>query len=348
MKRSAGGGGGPWKAALSLGGRPTRGTRRGCGAAEVGGLREAPAGSPRLPWPAQCPPRAAERRPVRGRRLFPCAAGRLGCPEEGQALDPQQNCSQTQYEAHGRCCRRCPQGMRVRVPCTEGSATSCGPCPAGQFQSGWTKERECTPHRYCDRNAGLVVLLHGNATQNAVCRCQNGTHCSGHECQICQPNKDCGPGEGVGQAATHTRDTTCIECPVGFFSNLSSATAPCQRWSSCETTGLVHKANGTRFSDTLCEEAPKARLGVLVPLALAAVTVALGCVGLLLWLQRRQRLRKEFPQWRYNEGQQDPLRRQPEEDDDDDDACPDLPTQETQPSTQADGKESRLAEPECP
>ncbi|XP_077192269.1 tumor necrosis factor receptor superfamily member 5 isoform X4 [Paroedura picta] len=272
----------------------------------------------------------------------------LMVPLLGQALDPQQNCSQTQYEAHGRCCRRCPQGMRVRVPCTEGSATSCGPCPAGQFQSGWTKERECTPHRYCDRNAGLVVLLHGNATQNAVCRCQNGTHCSGHECQICQPNKDCGPGEGVGQAATHTRDTTCIECPVGFFSNLSSATAPCQRWSSCETTGLVHKANGTRFSDTLCEEAPKARLGVLVPLALAAVTVALGCVGLLLWLQRRQRLRKEFPQWRYNEGQQDPLRRQPEEDDDDDDACPDLPTQETQPSTQADGKESRLAEPECP
>lgn len=48
-------------------------------------------------------------------------------------------------------------------------------------------------------DAGLVVRTPGSATQNAACRCQDGTHCSSHECQTCRANKRCGLGEGVQQ-----------------------------------------------------------------------------------------------------------------------------------------------------
>lgn len=49
-------------------------------------------------------------------------------------------------------------------------------------------------------DAGLVVHIPGSPTRNVVCQCQTGTHCSGRECQSCQENKACGPGEGVEQA----------------------------------------------------------------------------------------------------------------------------------------------------
>ncbi|KAL8179810.1 UNVERIFIED_CONTAM: hypothetical protein K2H54_073111, partial [Gekko kuhli] len=258
------------------------------------------------------------------------------------ALDPQQqqNCSRTEYEAHGKCCSRCPPGKKVSVLCTEGSDTTCTPCLAQRFQDAWTKQTVCTPHRYCDHNVGLVVRIQGDATRDVLCQCRSGTHCSGRECHTCRENTACGPGEGVGQAATDVRDTVCTDCPVGFFSNVSSATASCQQWSSCEATGLVQKAGGTRFSDTVCEEASKVRSGVLVPVALAAVIAALVCVGLLLW-HRRRRHQEDLKRHR----NQDPLdpERGPRENDE---SCPALPIQETRPTSQEDSKDSRLAEQE--
>ncbi|XP_015263913.1 PREDICTED: tumor necrosis factor receptor superfamily member 5 [Gekko japonicus] len=258
------------------------------------------------------------------------------------AVDPQQqNCSRTQYEAHGKCCSRCPPGKKVSVPCAEGSDTVCAPCQSERFQDGWTQQTFCTPHRYCDQNVGLVVHIHGDATRDVVCQCQSGTHCSGLECHSCRENKACGPGEGVEEAATSERDTICTDCPAGFFSNVSSPTASCQPWSSCEATGLVHKADGTRFSDAICEDASKVRSGVLVPVALAAVILSLGCVGLLLWHRRRRR--QDLPKWHHNADLLDPERREPGESDD---PSPTLPIQETRPTTQEDDKDSCVAEQE--
>ncbi|XP_054835195.1 tumor necrosis factor receptor superfamily member 5 [Eublepharis macularius] len=272
-----------------------------------------------------------------GRQAAWAAGGGLLLALACLALDPEQKCNRTQYEAHGKCCSRCPPGQRVSVPCSNDSDTACASCRPQHFQNGWTKQTVCTPHRYCDQNAGLVVHIQGSAEQNVVCRCRNGTHCSSRECQSCRENKVCQEGEGAQQTATDTTDTVCAECPVGFFSNISSATASCQPWSSCWAAGLVHKTDGTRSTDVVCEEAHRSRSLALALVPLAAVIVVLGGLGLLLW--RRRLHRRELQKQQKN---------QPAEDDfEEDKGCPALPVQETLPMTQeAEGKDSRLAEQE--
>nr|XP_020662696.1 tumor necrosis factor receptor superfamily member 5 isoform X3 [Pogona vitticeps] len=172
------------------------------------------------------------------------------------ALEQGPNCNATQYlqqmPSGDWCCSRCPPGQKVKTPCDGESDTVCQPCETEHFQAGWTKEKHCTPHTYCDPNAGFLLHVPGTATRDAECRCRNGTHCSSPECQVCRPSKPCGPGEGVQKEASHLEDTVCVECPEGFFSSVVSATAPCQPWSRCVDRNLVQKANGTRHSDVTC------------------------------------------------------------------------------------------------
>ncbi|KAJ7332307.1 hypothetical protein JRQ81_014487 [Phrynocephalus forsythii] len=169
------------------------------------------------------------------------------------ALEQGPNCKPRQYLEEEQCCSKCPPGQKVAAVCAGEADTVCVPCESQHFQAGWTKEKHCTPYKYCDQNAGLLLHAPGTATQDAECRCQKGTHCSSPECLTCRPNKACGLGEGVQQEASHLEDTVCAGCPEGFFSNVSSATAPCQPWSSCADRNLVQKAKGTRESDVICD-----------------------------------------------------------------------------------------------
>ncbi|XP_061486681.1 tumor necrosis factor receptor superfamily member 5 isoform X2 [Rhineura floridana] len=266
------------------------------------------------------------------------------------ALEQGPNCTATQYKQGDRCCQKCPPGNKVESECPD-ALSGCEPCESRHFQGAWTKEKHCTPHRYCDENAFLFVHRDGDATRDVVCRCRNGTHCSSHECQTCWQNTLCGPGQGVLREASHRSDTVCVECPNGTFSNISSATARCQPWSSCEDRKLVRKGNGTRTSDVVCgvplllpptREAGRTHLLVLVLVPFAALV--LGSVALLIYRRHRQDLWK--PHWNQPEGPLPPVRQQPTEEEE----CPALPIQETllggQPVAQEDGKESRLAEQE--
>uniref|UniRef100_A0A8C3SMZ9 Tumor necrosis factor receptor superfamily member 5 n=1 Tax=Chelydra serpentina TaxID=8475 RepID=A0A8C3SMZ9_CHESE len=104
-----------------------------------------------------------------------------------------------QYQQDGRCCRRCGPGHKLLSDCTAEKDSSCEGCEAGHFQSGWTKERHCTPHKSCDHNAGLDTRSPGDAKHNAVCECRQGMFCSSPDCQTCLKIRDCKPGEGVTQ-----------------------------------------------------------------------------------------------------------------------------------------------------
>ncbi|KAM6455834.1 tumor necrosis factor receptor superfamily member 5 [Liasis olivaceus] len=265
---------------------------------------------------------------------------------ESLALVQGLSCSGTQYLWNNRCCSRCPPGQKVEEDCSGESNTRCGPCEEHHFQSGWTKERYCTPHRSCSQQAGLTVHWNGNKEQDVICQCQEGTHCSNRECQTCRPHRLCGPGEGVHRAGSHENDTVCIQCPWGFFSNVSSSTARCQPWSSCKGNGIVWKANGTRATDVTCGSPPspapppKANPNLLVLLPLAALL--LGAL-LLLWHQRGKCARKRL------QGHQNPPQEPPEPTENEED-CPTFPTQETplgeQMGIQEKGKDCHLAQQE--
>uniref|UniRef100_A0A8C3SP22 TNFR-Cys domain-containing protein n=1 Tax=Chelydra serpentina TaxID=8475 RepID=A0A8C3SP22_CHESE len=93
----------------------------------------------------------------------------------------------------------CIAGHKLLSDCTAEKDSSCEGCEAGHFQSGWTKERHCTPHKSCDHNAGLDTRSPGDAKHNAVCECRQGMFCSSPDCQTCLKIRDCKPGEGVTQ-----------------------------------------------------------------------------------------------------------------------------------------------------
>ncbi|XP_025027486.1 tumor necrosis factor receptor superfamily member 5 [Python bivittatus] len=262
---------------------------------------------------------------------------------ESLALVQGLSCSGTQYLWNNRCCSRCPPGQKVEEDCSGESNTTCSPCEEHHFQGGWTKERYCTPHRSCNQQAGLTVHWNGNKEQDVICQCQEGTHCSNRECQTCRPHRLCGPGEGVHRAGSHENDTVCIQCPWGFFSNVSSSTARCQPWSSCKGNGIISKANGTRATDVTCGSLPhqkprQTHLLALLPLA----ALLLGAL-LFLWHQHGKCARKRL------QGHQNPPQDPPEPTENEED-CPTFPTQETplgeQMGIQEKGKDCHLAQQE--
>ncbi|XP_048676220.1 tumor necrosis factor receptor superfamily member 5 isoform X2 [Caretta caretta] len=205
-----------------------------------------------------------------------------GCLLTHWASGSDVNCTPEQYPHDGRCCRRCGPGDKLLSDCTASKNTDCGACEAGHFQSGWTKERHCTPHRSCDLNAGLLTRSPGDAKRDAVCECLQGMFCSSPACQTCLNVTKCKPGEGVARKADNFSDTACVPCEHGSFSNTSSASEPCRPWTRCETRGLVLKTTGTNLLDVACEPG-RGRSPVLISIMAFTAACLLGLTVFCLY-----------------------------------------------------------------
>lgn len=275
-----------------------------------------------------------------------------GCLLRHWASGSDLNCTPEQYQHDGRCCNRCKPGFKLLSDCTASQNSECVLCEERHFQSGWTKEKHCTPHKSCDHNAGLETRSRGDAKHNAECQCQQGMYCSSPDCQTCLNITACRPGEGVARKADNLSDTTCEPCKHGSFSNISSTSEPCRPWTSCETLGLALKVPGTNRMDVACEPG-RSRSPVLISV-MAIIAVSL--VGLILFCLYQKGLQKH-PEKQGPE-RLDPVEivvlappQQPAvEGCEEHDERQDFPVQETllgrQPVAQEDGKESRISEQE--
>ncbi|NWZ65099.1 TNR5 factor, partial [Acrocephalus arundinaceus] len=261
----------------------------------------------------------------------------LGCWEPGDA----STCFDKQYIYKGRCCNRCRPGERLVSECNKTQDSVCASCESGHYQPSWTKEKHCAPHDICEDNAGLIVKMQGNATHNTVCQCRAGMHCSDISCQTCVENQPCQLGFGfVAAKALDQMSSPCEPCAEGTFSNVSSKTEPCHRWTSCEEKGLVVKVKGTNSSDVICESSKRSSLSVLIPITAAVVTCLVGvCIYCLVHTG------EGLKHIEAGEPGENPDTQQPTEQDENV-----LPVQETliggQPVAQEDGKESRISEQE--
>ncbi|XP_018414541.1 PREDICTED: tumor necrosis factor receptor superfamily member 5 [Nanorana parkeri] len=161
-------------------------------------------------------------------------------------------CSSTeQYEKYGKCCSLCRPGQRLHTECTERSETMCAICLNGEYQDKWSREKECLPHQYCDKNLGFQKISEGTQKQNVECVCQDGKHCSSTECETCVFNTLCAPGYGVTRKAEKYSDTECAVCPYGTFSNSTSDTEPCKDWQRC-TSSQEESHPGSTNTDVAC------------------------------------------------------------------------------------------------
>ncbi|XP_032206367.1 tumor necrosis factor receptor superfamily member 5 [Mustela erminea] len=256
------------------------------------------------------------------------------------AVHPEYTaCREKQYPVNNQCCDLCPPGQKLVSDCTQTINTECTRCKEGEFLGTWNSERHCHQHKYCDPNLGLRVQREGTSETDTTCTCHEGLHCTSEACESCTAHSLCPPGLGVKQIATEVSDTVCDPCPVGFFSNVSSALEKCHPWTSCETKGLMEIQEGTNKTDAVCGPPPRMRALVVIPITmgiLLAVLLVSACVrkvakepeNKVMWMEHRK----------------DPV-----EDMEESPVPPHsiAPVQETlhgcQPVTQEDGKESRIS-----
>ncbi|KAK9403593.1 tumor necrosis factor receptor superfamily member 11A [Crotalus adamanteus] len=67
---------------------------------------------------------------------------------------------------------------------------------------------------------------------------------SGRCCTKCEP-------------VQQDKNTVCIPCPTGYFSNVSSATDACKAWTNCTALGTEEKIPGNDWSDAVCKTQEK-------------------------------------------------------------------------------------------
>ncbi|XP_073930983.1 tumor necrosis factor receptor superfamily member 5 isoform X2 [Castor canadensis] len=222
--------------------------------------------------------------------------------------------------------------------CTEHPKTQCVPCRKGEFLNTWNRETRCHQHKYCDPNLGLRVLMEGTLETDTTCTCEEGQHCTSHACESCALHTECSPGSGVKQMATGTSDTICEPCPVGFFSNVSSAFEKCRPWTSCEAKDLVVLQEGTKLTDAVCGFQTRTRALVVIPIV-TGILLVIFLVSVFI----RKVIKKPKDKVLHPEA----VRQDPVEMEDILGHNPAAPVQETlhgcQPVTQEDGKESRIA-----
>ncbi|XP_008569795.1 PREDICTED: tumor necrosis factor receptor superfamily member 5 isoform X4 [Galeopterus variegatus] len=175
-----------------------------------------------------------------------------GCLLTAVYPEPPTACKEKQYLINGQCCSLCQPGQKLVSDCTELTDTECLRCSKGEFLDTWNTERHCHQHKYCDPNLGLRVQREGTSETDTTCTCEEGRHCTSDACESCALHSLCSPGFGAKQIATGVSDTICEPCPVGFFSNVSSAFEKCRPWTRFPASDESPGDDPHRDRDPVC------------------------------------------------------------------------------------------------
>ncbi|KFP23620.1 Tumor necrosis factor receptor superfamily member 11A, partial [Colius striatus] len=161
--------------------------------------------------------------------------------------------SEQHYEYSGRCCTKCEPGKYMSARCSGTADSVCQPCGPNEYMDVWNEEDKCLLHKICDQGKALREVHPGNSTFQRQCACTMGYHWS-DDCDCCQRNTICAPGFGVQPPVQQDKDTMCVPCPRGYFSNIASSTDECQSWINCTDLGMAEVMPGTDKSDAVCAE----------------------------------------------------------------------------------------------
>ncbi|XP_014835300.1 PREDICTED: tumor necrosis factor receptor superfamily member 5-like [Poecilia mexicana] len=195
----------------------------------------------------------------------------------------------TQYGENGQCCMKCGPGTKMTMKDCENP--TCEPCGPDEYQETHTTEKQCEAQPYCDHNKNMYVVQNTyNSKTKAVCKCEQGFHCSSESCLTCVPHKQCGPGEGVLSAGNEKDDTVCQPCVEGTFSNETSMYGRCIEHTKCSSDYTTEVA-GTNRSDTICVK--NSRVHIIVGTVMGIFLAACCVFGVFLYCQRKSNPEKE-------------------------------------------------------
>ncbi|XP_078275348.1 tumor necrosis factor receptor superfamily member 6B-like [Rhinoraja longicauda] len=148
-------------------------------------------------------------------------------------------------------CGKCPPTTHVRRPCSRYVQTSCAHCLPEQHLRYWNsheKCHDCTPCRDNQHETRPCTFI-----RDRRCECDTNYFWNRH---YCQRHAKCTYGHGVERPGSRARNSTCAECPSGFFSPTVSSTDPCTAHTICQD-GLVVNVPGNIYHDTLCTSCNK-------------------------------------------------------------------------------------------
>ncbi|CAL8253890.1 unnamed protein product [Arctogadus glacialis] len=152
------------------------------------------------------------------------------------------------------CCPSCPPGWHVVKDCAERSITKCSWCPGGTFQAGFNEQKQCSTCTKCDAGLGLKVKRPCTPTSDAVCETLDGFFCSDSNrggCRAAQRHRlSCSPGQYIGQRGTADKDTECLHCTDGTFSD--GTRSSCKNHTKCDSVGEGQIQPGTDSTDSTC------------------------------------------------------------------------------------------------
>ncbi|XP_078696621.1 uncharacterized protein LOC144924862 [Branchiostoma floridae x Branchiostoma belcheri] len=176
--------------------------------------------------------------------LLVCEASASDPPPKWQYDDPISG--RTVY------CDWCRPGEYMYRPCTEQSSTECLPCPWEHYTEYYNQEPECL---LCHQECNLQEHEHEHealpctAVQNRQCECDDGYYLL---FEFCLPHKECEIGEGVKEKGTPWKNTRCMRCRSGTFSDEVSSTAECKPHTDCTIEGECVVHEGSRRRDNTC------------------------------------------------------------------------------------------------
>ncbi|XP_078616448.1 uncharacterized protein LOC144884830 isoform X2 [Branchiostoma floridae x Branchiostoma japonicum] len=148
-------------------------------------------------------------------------------------------------------CDWCKPGEYMNRPCTEQTPTECLPCPWDHYTEYHNQEIECLLCQQCN----LQDHEHEHearpctAVQNRQCECDDGYYL---RLEFCFPHTKCQTGEGVREKGTPWKNTRCMRCRPGTFSDEESSTAECRAHTNCTARGECVVRHGNRKRDNLC------------------------------------------------------------------------------------------------
>ncbi|XP_069774596.1 tumor necrosis factor receptor superfamily member 5-like isoform X2 [Narcine bancroftii] len=183
-------------------------------------------------------------------------------------------CHTGEYVHNNLCCSMCPQGSIVSKHCTLLTGTNCNPCKTGEYVEQPNGLEKCFKCKACDKELGLQIKHRCISTSNTVCGPREGYYCI-ENCQMAQKHKTCPPGQGVKTKGTPLKDTVCINCSNGTFSNVHSSTEECKKWTICENLNLVQMNPGSREADVECvKNNSPIILGIILGVIILLVVIA--------------------------------------------------------------------------
>ncbi|KAK0149391.1 Tumor necrosis factor receptor superfamily member 14 [Merluccius polli] len=200
------------------------------------------------------------------------------------------NCRQAEYRIGENCCPTCPAGMYVTQHCTEFTSTSCRPCTEGTFQDNMNGRERCFSCTNCDAGLGLKVKKFCTPTSDTVCENLDGYFCIDSNrdgCIAAQRHMVCSPGQHISQRGTADKDTECLQCTNGTFSNGTSSS--CQPHTKCESVGRKQIQPGSDSTDSECGEQVQGSNTGLVAGIIAGLVLLL-CIPLALMALWRKKI----------------------------------------------------------